>query len=191
MASLPLFHLLGRRVPRQHFLQAPALQLRERPSGGNPHGIARLGFALFVVRIELLRDAHNSAVLRVLHEAHHFDDDGLFHFRAGDFAHEFGTFAARGGNLCFCCHYAFPAFAVLAPAFSSCARSSVFTRARSFFASRKRFSASDCPVVNWKRRRKICSVSSLCWASSSFTPASRIFSMLRAPRFRQRRPVRT
>jgi len=40
--------------------------------------------------------------------------------------------------LCFSCHYAFPAF-------SSCARTSVFTRARSFFASRSRFSASACP----------------------------------------------
>src|SRR5450755_185029 len=31
---------------------------------------------------------------------------------------------------------------------NSCARISVFTRARSFFESRKRFSASACPVVN-------------------------------------------
>src|SRR5215471_895855 len=162
MASLPLFLLGGRRVPRQHFLQTPALELGERPSGRYPHGVALLGFALFIVRIELLGDAHDAAVLRMLHEAGHLDDDGLFHLRAGDFAYKFGTFAASGGNLCLCCHYAFPAFAVFAAAFSSCARSNVFTRAKSFLASRKRLSASDWPVVNWKRRRKICSVRSFC-----------------------------
>src|SRR6267154_4065843 len=148
MASVPLSHLLGGGVPRQHFFQAPALELGERPRGGNPHGVARLGFALFVVCVKLLGDTHDAAVLRMLHEALHLNDDGFFHLRAGDFAYELGTFAASGGNLCFGCHYAFPAFAVFAPTFSSCARSNVLTRARSFFASRKRLSASDCPVVN-------------------------------------------
>src|SRR5216684_7335788 len=172
--SAPLSFLRNRRVPRQHFLQPPALQLRKRPRGHNAHRIAWLGLAIFVVRVKLFRNAHYAAVLGVLHQPLHLDYNGLFHLRAGHFAGENGALAALGnrGALRFACHYAFPAF-------SSCARTSVFTRARSFFASRSRFSASACPVESWKRSRKIISVSSLSCASSSSTPASRIFSIRR------------
>src|SRR6266850_1799521 len=136
------------------------------------HGVARLGLACFIVRVELLRDAHHPAVLRVLHQPLHFDHDRLFHLRAGYFAGEHGALAALRSRraLCFGCHYAF---------LSSCARRSVFTRARSFFASRNRFSASACPVESWNRSRKICSVKSLCCACNSSLPASRIFSIRR------------
>src|SRR6267154_299511 len=44
--------------------------------------------------------------------------------------------------------YAFFAAADCDAGDNSCARRSVFTRARSFFASRRRLSASACPVVN-------------------------------------------
>src|SRR3979411_676807 len=110
----------------------------------------------------------------MLHKPLHLNHNGLFHLRAGHFAGENGALAALGnrGALYFGCHYAFPAF-------SSCARTSVFTRARSFFASRSRFSASACPVESWKRNRKIVSVKSLCCACSSSLPASRIFSIRR------------
>src|SRR5467141_225771 len=170
--SAPLSLLRGRRVPRQHFLQPPALQLRKRPRGHDAHRVAGFRLAIFVVRVELFRDAHHAAVLGVLHQPLHLNHNGLFHLRAGHFAGENGALAALGnwGALCFGCHYAFPAF-------SSCARTSVFTRARSFFASRSRFSASACPVESWKRSRKIISVRSFCCASNSSTPASRIFSM--------------
>src|SRR5260370_1458894 len=172
--SAPLSLLRGRRVPRQHFLQTPALQLRKRPRSHDAHRIAGLGLTIFVVRVNLLRDAHHPAVLWMLHKPLHLDHNSLFHLRAGYFAGEDSSLAALGnrGALCFSCHYAFPAF-------SSCARTSVFTRARSFFASRSRFSASACPVESWNRRRKIISVKSFCCASSSSTPASRIFSIRR------------
>src|SRR5713226_2527897 len=172
--SAPLSFLLGRRVTRQHFFQPPALQLRKRPRSHDAHRVAGLGLAIFVVRVELFRNAHHAAVLGVLHQPLHLDHNRLFHLRAGHFAGENGALAALGnrGALCFSCHYAFPAF-------SSCARTSVFTRARSFFASRSRFSASACPVESWKRSRKIISVRSFSCASSSSTPASRIFSMRR------------
>src|SRR5712664_2921778 len=172
--SAPLSLLLGRRVPRQHFLQPPALQLRKRPRGHDAHRVAGFRLAILVVRVKLFRDAHHPAVLGVLHEPLHLNHNSLFHLRAGYFAVENGALAALGnrGALCFGCHYAFPAF-------SSCARTSVFTRARSFFASRSLFSASACPVESWKRSRKIISVSSLSCANSSSTPASRIFSIRR------------
>src|SRR5258708_963973 len=170
--SAPLSFLLGRRVPRQHFLQPPALQLRKRPRGHDAHRVAGLGLAIFVVRVKLFRDAHHAAVLAVLHQPLHLNHYVLFHLRAGHLAGEHGALAAPGNRdaLCFSCHYAFPAF-------SSCARTSVFTRARSFFASRSRFSASACPVESWKRSRKIISVRSFCCANSSSTPPSLIFSM--------------
>src|SRR5712664_3349118 len=172
--SAPLSLLRGRRVPRQHFLQSPALQLRKRPRRHDAYRVAGFRLAILVVRVKLFRDAHHAAVLGVLHEPLHLNHNSLFHLRAGHFAGEYGALAALGnrGALCFACHYAFPAF-------SSCARRSVFTRARSFFASRSRFSASACPVESWKRSRKIISVSSLSCASSSSTPASRIFSIRR------------
>src|SRR5713226_4071584 len=172
--SAPLSFLLGRRVTRQHFFQPPALQLRKRPRGHDTHRVAGLGLAVFVVRVKLLRDANHAAVLRMLHQPLHLNHDCFLHLRAGHFAGENGSLAALGNRcaLCFACHYAFPAF-------SSCARTSVFTRARSFFASRSRFSASACPVESWKRNRKIDSVRSFCCASSSSTPASRIFSIRR------------
>src|SRR6267154_9829 len=44
--------------------------------------------------------------------------------------------------------YAFFAAADCDAGDNSCARRCVFTRARSFFASRRRLSASACPVVN-------------------------------------------
>src|SRR5213076_1581220 len=133
-----------------------------------------LGLAILIVRVKLFRDAHHAAVLGVLHQPLHFHHDRFLHLGAGDFAGEDGALAALGnrGALCFGCHYAFPAF-------SSCARTSVFTRARSFFASRSRLSASACPVESWKRSRKIVSVRSFSCASSSSTPASRIFSIRR------------
>src|SRR6267378_4326118 len=136
--------------------------------------VAGLGLAVFVVRVKLFRDAHHAAVLGVLHQPLHFHHDRFLHLRAGYFAGENSALAALGnrGALCFGCHYAFPVF-------SSCARTSVFTRARSFFASRSRFRASACPVESWKRSRKIVSVRSFSCASSSSTPASRIFSMRR------------
>src|SRR6266404_5981339 len=179
--SAPLSFLLGRRVPRQHFLLPPALQLRKRPRSHDAHGVARLGLAIFVVRVELFRDAHHAAVLRVLHQPLHFDYNCFFHLRAGYFAGEHGALAALRSRraLCFGCHYAFPAFCGCRAADSSCARRSVFTRARSFFASRSRFSASACPVESWNRSRKICSVKSLCCACNSSLPASRIFSIRR------------
>src|SRR5216684_1324051 len=172
--SAPLSFLRSRRVPRQHFFQPPALQLRKRPRGHDAHRVAGFRDALFVVRVKLFRDAHHAAVLGVLHQPLHLDYNRFFHLRAGHFAGENGALAALGnrGALRFACHYAFPAF-------SSCARTSVFTRARSFFASRSRFSASACPVESWKRKRKIVSVKSFCCASSSSTPASRIFSIRR------------
>src|SRR6266404_4914786 len=172
--SAPLSFLLGRRVTRQHFFQPPALQLRKRPRGYDTHRVAGLGLAILVVRVKLLRDAHHAAVLGVLHQPLHLNHDCFLHLRAGHFAGENGSLTALGnrGALCFGCHYAFPAF-------SSCPRTSVFTRARSFFASRNRFSASACPVESWKRNRKIVSVRSFCCASSSSTPASRIFSIRR------------
>src|ERR1700688_780945 len=54
----------------------------------------------------------------MLHEALHFHHDGLFHLGAGNFAGENGALAAlillrRRSLLCFCGHYAFPAFFVL------------------------------------------------------------------------------
>src|SRR5467141_2482597 len=167
--SAPLSLLRSRRVPRQHFLQ-----LRKRPRSHDAHRVAGFRLAIFVVRVKLFRDAHHAAVLGVLHQPLHLNHNGLFHLRAGHFAGENGALAAFGNRsaLCFSCHYAFPAF-------SSCARTSVFTRARSFFASRSRFSASACPVVSWKRSRKIISVRSFCCASSSSTPDSRIFSIRR------------
>src|SRR5947199_219956 len=172
--SAPLSLLLGRRVPRQHFFQPPALQLGKRPRSHDAHRVAGLGLAVFVVRVELFRDAHHPAVLGVLHQPLHFHHDRFLHLRAGYFAGEYSSLAALGNRspLCFGRHYAFPAF-------SSCARTSVFTRARSFFASRSRFSASACPVESWKRSRKIVSVRSFSWASNSSTPASRILSMRR------------
>src|SRR3981081_981391 len=63
--------------------------------------------------------------------------------------------------------------------FNWLARINVFTRAKSFLESRKRFSASACPVESWNFSRKICSVKSLCCASSSVLPASRNFSIRR------------
>src|SRR5215831_6580079 len=139
--SAPLSLLLGRRTRRQHFLQAPPLQLRERPRRHNANRVARLGLALFVMGVKLLGDAHHAAVLRMLHQPDDLDDNGFFHFRAGDLAGEHGALSARvrRGGLCFGCHYAF---------LNSCARSSVLTRAKSFLDSRSRFSASACPVVN-------------------------------------------
>src|SRR3984957_20215914 len=164
----------------------------------------------------------------MLDEALHFHHDGLFHLGAGNFAGQHGALAAlillrRRSLLCFCGHYAFPAFFVLlersadflaglaaadvfaaacfagaaavfsavfsalfsvpffepAVPFNSWARKCVLTRARSLRASRKRFSASACPVDNWNRSRKICSVNSLSCTSSCSLPASRIFSMRR------------
>src|SRR5467141_815713 len=172
--SAPLSLLRGRRVPRQHFLQPPALQLRKRPRSHDAHGVAGFRLAIFVVRVELFRDAHHAAVLGMLHQPLHLDHNGLFHLRASHFAGEDSALAALGnrGALCFGCHYAFPAF-------SSCARTSVFTRARSFFASRNRFRASACPVESWNRKRKIISVKSFSCASNSSTPDSRIFSIRR------------
>src|SRR5690349_82872 len=125
--SVPLSLLLGRRVPRQHFFQPPALQLGKRPRSYDTDRVAGLGLAIFVVRVELFRDAHDPAVLGMLHQPLHLDYDGFLHLRAGYFAGENSSLAALGhrGALCFGCHYAFPAF-------SSCARTSVFTRARSF-----------------------------------------------------------
>src|SRR6266849_1784036 len=179
--SAPLSLLLRRRVARQHFLQPPALQLRKRPRSHDAHGVARLSLARFVVRVELFRDAHHPAVLRMLHQPLHLDYNRFFHLRAGYFAGEHGALAALRSRraLCFGCHYAFPAFCGCRAADSSWARSNVFTRARSFFASRNRFSASACPVESWNRSRKICSVKSLCCACNSSLPASRIFSLRR------------
>src|ERR1700739_739017 len=52
--------LLGRRFRRQHFLQAPAFQPRKRPGRHDAHRVTLLGFALFVVRVELLRNAYHA-----------------------------------------------------------------------------------------------------------------------------------
>src|SRR5260370_3418263 len=126
------------------------------------------------MRVKLFRDAHHPAVLGMPPQPLPLNHNCLLHLRAGHFAGENGSLIALGNRvaLCFGCHYAFPAF-------SSCPRTSVLTRARSFFASRNRFSASACPVESWKRNRKIVSVKSFCCASSSSTPASRIFSIRR------------
>src|SRR5208337_2213152 len=174
--------LLRRRLAGQHFLQTPALEARERPGGHDGYGVALLGFALFIVRVELLRDAHHAAILGVLHQPLHLDHDRFFHLRAGYLADEFGPLAALGHRcaLRFRCHYALPAFAGFAPAVNSWWRRRVFTRARSFLASRSRLSASAWPVPNWNLSRKICSARSFSRACNSVTPSSRIFSMRRA-----------
>src|ERR1700724_2738279 len=87
-----------------------------------------------------------------------------------------GVAAAFSGG--FCTLFSVPFFGPAVP-FNSCARKCVLTRARSLRASRKRFSASACPVDNGKRSRKICSVNSLSCTRSSSLPASRILSIRR------------
>src|SRR5215471_2780302 len=155
--SAPLSLLLGRRSSRfgrgglrQHFFQAPALQARERAGRHDADGVALLGFALFVVRVEFLGDADDAAVFRVLHEPLHFDHNRFFHFGAGYLADKLRALAALGHwrRLRFRSHYALPAFAGAVLPVNSCARRSVFTRAKSFLASRRRLSASAWPVVN-------------------------------------------
>src|SRR5260370_15800218 len=98
------------------------------------------------MRVKLLRDAHHAAILRMLHQAQHFDYDCLLDLGAGEPAGEDLMLVARvrgigGVTFRFGGHFPY-AF------FNSCPRKSVFTRARSFFASRSRLSASACPVVN-------------------------------------------
>src|SRR5713101_5826717 len=96
------------------------------------------------------------------------------------YAFAFFDFRDRGTAELFCALTAAAAATCACDAVdNSCARNSVFTRAKSFLDSRKRFSASACPVDNWKRSRKIVSLNSFCCASSSLTPASRIFSIRR------------
>src|SRR6266852_4422681 len=96
------------------------------------------------------------------------------------YAFAFFDFRDRGTAELFCALTAAAAATCACDAVdNSCARNSVFTRAKSFLDSRKRFSASACPVDNWKRSRKIVSLSSFCCAASSLTPASRIFSIRR------------
>src|ERR1700733_3509717 len=95
-------------------------------------------------------------------------------FAAARFAGAAAAFSADFSAL-----FSVPFFEPAVP-FNSCARKCVLTRARSFRASRKRFSASACPVDNWKRSGKICSVNSRSCTSNSSFPASRILSMRRA-----------
>jgi hypothetical protein len=168
-----------RHVARQHFFEAPALQLGDWARCDDTHGVPELGLALFIMRVKLFRDAHHAAILRVLHETQHFDHDGLFHLGAGHATGEHLMLMARipcwvrSGVFRFGAHFAFLGscdrievfagraavaaaawradaedFSPRGLAFNSCARSSVFTRARSFLASRSRLSASACPVVN-------------------------------------------
>src|SRR5260370_20922735 len=108
----------------------------------------------------------------MLHQAQHFDHDGLLHLGAGVPAGQDLMLVARvrgigGATFRFGGHFPY-AF------FNSCARKSVFTRTRSFFASRRRLSASACPVVNCTRRWRTCPVSSFCSAVTSLAPASRL-----------------
>src|SRR5208337_1758869 len=67
MVALPVL-LLRRRLVRQHFLQTPALEARKRPGGHDADSVSLLRFALFIVRVELFRNAHHAAVLGVLHQ---------------------------------------------------------------------------------------------------------------------------
>src|SRR5256885_16171414 len=97
MASVPLFHLPGGRVPRQHFFQTPALELGERPRGGNPHGVARLGFALFSVGIKLLGDGLDGSVFWMFHVWRAFYAYVFFTLLGGDFAYQLGTISRDGG----------------------------------------------------------------------------------------------
>src|SRR5450432_1519915 len=104
------------------------------------------------MRISLVEDAQHATEIWVLHQALHFVDGGLLPIREDNFADEFAAHTALFFHCwchwCFRGHYALPAFAGFAPAVNSCARKRVFTRARSFLASRRRLSASACPVLN-------------------------------------------
>src|ERR1700693_4211179 len=99
--------------------------------------------------------------------------DFLAGLAAADF---FAGVCFAGAAAAFSAGFSVPFFEPAVP-FNSCARKCVLTRAKSLRASRKRFSASACPVDNWNRSRKICSVNSLSCTSSSSLPASRILSM--------------
>src|SRR5258708_4338348 len=70
-----------------------------------------------------------------------------------------------------------PVFAAgVSSGFSSRWRSVVSMRARSFFNWRSFFRPSVCPMVNWKRRRNICSRVSRSCSSRSLLSSSRILS---------------
>src|SRR6185437_4889379 len=134
------------------------------------------------MRVVFFPRAHNTLIKGVLRCARDLHDDRFLHLRAGDHAHQLLPNSAladalaglwRVGGHCFVCHYAF---------LNSTSRNKVFTRAKSFFASRSFFKPSAWPAAIGKRSRKICSASSRSWTVSSSEFIPRYFSTLRATR---------
>src|SRR5215471_6703891 len=62
-----------------NLLQLPTFKLAQRPALDNPHHIADLGLALFVMCVELLALAHDPLVQRMRNAPRHFHHDGLGH----------------------------------------------------------------------------------------------------------------
>src|SRR4029077_19266810 len=73
-----LDHGLSLRL-RQDLAEAPPLQLRERTGLLDPHAVADLRDARFVVRVEAARPLDRPVVARLLNTALDLDDDGLRH----------------------------------------------------------------------------------------------------------------
>jgi len=112
----------------------------------------------------------------VLHQPLHLNQHMVFSiFDAGHFAGENGALAALGNRGAF----VFSVVITPSPAFSSCARTSVFTRARSFFCFTEPLQRSACPVESGSATGK-SSPSDLSAARAiQSTPDSRIFSIRR------------
>ena len=64
--------------------EAPPLEFAQRTGFHDADTLSFLGFALFIMRIELSRALDNLFELRVRHAADDFDHDGLVHFGGHD-----------------------------------------------------------------------------------------------------------
>src|SRR2546422_113566 len=90
------FHRLG--VAFDDFHKPPAFGFRQRPAFLDANAVARLGFALFVVSVELVERRHDLLESPVWEATLDPDDDGLGHLGGDHFAHAFLLVAAGGGG---------------------------------------------------------------------------------------------
>src|SRR6185503_11030295 len=150
------FHRLG--VALDDFNEAPAFGLGKRPAFLDADAVAGLGFALFVVRVELVEFGHDLLEPRVRKTALDPDDNGLGHLGRDDLADAFFSVAAgfgvRGRGLgSGSIRHRRSNQAAVEPFLSWLMR--VSTRAMSRRKMRRRAGFSNWLLACWRRRLKI------------------------------------